>query len=202
MNNGGSSNVDPKEQRLIASAVAGDSAARWELFEGHRDVAYRVAARIIGRHDDALDAVQDAFIKAFDRLGELASGDGFRAWLLRIVANRALDMLRAKRVRRATSLDRGEDDGGAPEPASDAAAVDADIESAEATEQVQRAVDRLPPDQKAVFSMYATGELTYGEIAAALGVPIGTVMSRLFHARKKLQEMLAAHAPREVRRER
>ncbi|MEW6254123.1 MAG: sigma-70 family RNA polymerase sigma factor, partial [Planctomycetota bacterium] len=57
-------------------------------------------------------------------------------------------------------------------------------------ERLRRAIDALPPDQKAVFSLYATGEMTYGKIAEVLGIPIGTVMSRLYHARRRLHDML------------
>lgn len=193
MNSPAPSNVDPSEMRLVDLAAAGDRSARETLFERYREAAYAVAFRLTGRHADALDVVQDAFIKAFERLAEFQRESGFKTWLLRIASNRSLDLLRSRRVRRAASLDRDDDDAGGPEPvAPDDVELTpgAELEQREMAELVQKAVDRLPPDQKAVFSMYAAGEMTYGDIAAALGVPVGTVMSRLFHARKKLQEML------------
>lgn len=188
-----SSIVDSPEFRLVASAAAGDRDARRELYERHREAAFRAALRITGRREDALDVVQDAFIKAFERLGDFQQASGFKTWLLRIVTNRALDLLRARKVRVAVPLDAGDDDDEPrfePPAGELAPSPSASLERRELAERLQAAIDRLPPEQKSVFSLYATGEMTYGEIAEAVGVPIGTVMSRLFHARKKLQEML------------
>ena len=67
-------------------------------------------------------------------------------------------------------------------------------------ERLHRAIESLPPDQRAVFALYASGEMTYGEIAEVVGVPLGTVMSRIYHARRKLHEMLPDLAPREAER--
>jgi len=196
------SNVDPTEVCLVDRAAAGDRDARRELFERYRDTAYRVALRVTGRNEDALDVVQDAFIRAFDRLGEFQRESGFQTWLLRIVSNRALDVLRARKVRLAVPLDSddGDDlrrapiaDESEPEPGSE-------LERRELGERLRRAIESLPPDQRAVFALYATGEVTYGQIAEALGVPIGTVMSRLYHARRRLHEMLPDLAPPETAR--
>lgn len=198
MNSLDSSPVNIPELRLVELAVAGDRDARRALFERFREPAYRVALRITRRDADALDVVQDSFIRAFARLGEFHGEAGFKTWLLRIVANRALDVLRARKVRLAVPLDAGDD---APGPAV-AAAVDPPgqgLEQAELAERLRQALDQLPPDQRAVFALYATGEMTYGQIAEAVGIPIGTVMSRLFHARRKLHELLPDLAPADGR---
>lgn len=194
LNNVEPSNVENPELRLIAAAVGGDRDARRELYELHREAAFRAALRITGRREDALDAVQDAFIKAFERLGDFQQASGFKTWLLRIVTNRSLDLLRARKVRLAVSLDAGGDDEEPryePPAGELAPAPEARMERRELADRIQAALDKLPPDQKSVFAMYATGEMTYGEIAEAVGIPIGTVMSRLFHARRKLHELLA-----------
>jgi RNA polymerase sigma-70 factor (ECF subfamily) len=190
------SNVEQSETSLVQAAVAGDRDARRELFERFREIAYRVAVRITGRHEDALDVVQDSFIRAFERLGEFQQESSFQTWLLRIVNNRALDLLRARKVRLAVSLD-AEEDQARPEPvAAGAENVPSHrLEQRELAARLRRAIDALPAEQKAVFAMYATGAMTYGQIAEALGIPIGTVMSRLFHARKRLHEMLPDLAP-------
>lgn len=186
------SNVQTAELRLVDAAAAGDREARRELFERYRTPAFQVACRITGRSEDALDVVQDSFIKAFESLGGFQRDAGFKTWLLRIVVNRALDMLRARRVRLAASLHDDGESGAAPEPA---AAGEEDpgqrLERQEIAQRVGAAVEELPPDQRAVFSLYAGGEMTYGQIAEVLGVPIGTVMSRLYHARLKLKSRLA-----------
>lgn len=202
------------------AAASGDRDARQALFERHRDAAYRVALRITGRDEDALDVVQDAFIKAFGRLDgfrgravglEPAPGSAtvssdaspaempvssFKTWLLRIVTNRALDALRARKVRLAVSID-GFDENGALDvvPAAREDPPGSDVERRELADVLQRAIEALPPDQKSVFSLYASGDLTYGQIAEVVGIPVGTVMSRIFHARRRLHERLADFAP-------
>ena len=196
MNSASGSNVNESELRLVDQAAAGDRAARRELFERYREVAYRVALRITGRPEDALDVVQDSFIRAFERLGEFQRDAGFKTWLLRIASNRALDVLRSRRVRVAIPLDGDDDD-----PRLELASRDADrhpglaLEHQELANRLRRAIEGLPPDQRAVFALYATGDMTYQQIADVLGVPIGTVMSRLYHARRRLHEMLPDLAP-------
>lgn len=191
MNRPDPSNVDSLEVRLLVAAAGGDREARRRLFEQNREAAYRVAFRITGRHEDALDVVQDAFIRAFEGLAGFQREAGFRAWLLRIVSNRALDLLRSRKVRLAVSLHGGDEEGG-PQVAAPAAEPPwRRLEAGETAERIQAAMESLPVEQRTVLAMYAAGEMTYGEIAAALGVPIGTVMSRLYHARMRLKSLLA-----------
>ena len=197
MNSVNSPIVNLSEISLVRRATAGERDARRELFERHRDAAYHVALRITGREADALDVVQDSFIRAFERLGEFRHGARFQTWLLRIVTNRALDLLRARKVRLAIPLDGGDDDpepalAGAPEALRPGRA----IEDRELADRLQRAVDSLPSEQRAVFALHAVGEMTYGQIAEIVGVPIGTVMSRLYHARRRLRKLLDDLAPK------
>jgi RNA polymerase sigma-70 factor, ECF subfamily len=192
--------VDTSEVALVDAAAAGDRDARRALFERYREPAYRVAYRVTGRIEDALDVVQDSFISAFENLGRFQRDAGFKTWLLRIATNRALDLLRSRKVRLAAPLDGSEDHP--LEPAADGAdelggAVLQTLERAELRERLHRALESLPPDQRAVFALYAEGEMTYGQIAEVLGIPIGTVMSRLFHARRRLREILPDLAPAE-----
>lgn len=192
-------NVEQEEGRLVDRAAAGDRDARRQLFERFRDDAYRVALRVTGRNEDALDVVQDSFIKVFERLDRFQRESGFRTWLLRVVTNQALDLLRARRVRTTVAIDR-EDDGeggsqGLQLPAESADAGGSGMEQHELADRLRVAIESLSPDQRAVFALYANGELTYGEIAEMLGVPIGTVMSRLYYARLKLQKLLPDLAP-------
>ena len=194
-------NVHTSELRLVNQATAGDRDARRQLFERYREVAYRVAFRITGRHEDSMDVVQDGYIKAFESLSRFQGGSSFKTWLLRIVNNKALDLLRSRKVRIAAPLDAGDDSpqadyiGPAPgDMPSDA------MRRRELAERLHRAIESLPPDQRSVFALYATGDMTYGEIAEVVGVPLGTVMSRIYHARRKLHEMLPDLAPREPER--
>jgi RNA polymerase sigma-70 factor, ECF subfamily len=181
----------------VDQAATGSRAARQALFERYREAAYHVAVRITGRPEDALDVVQDAFIRAFQALDEFQRESGFKTWLLRIVSNRALDALRARKVRLAVPIDAGDED----DPQVQLAAPDTDtapgrdLERRELAERLRRAIESLPPEQRAVFALYASGDMTYGQIAEAVGVPIGTVMSRLYHARRRLHETLPDLAP-------
>ncbi len=184
-------NVSLQEVRLLSAAAAGDQQAQMTLFEDYRDVAYRTAYRILGNEADALDVVQDAFIRAFGRMQSFRQTSSFKTWLLRITSNRALDVVRSRRVRLAASLDAGDDEQGSRLPADpDAADPSADVEQRELMARVQAAIDRLPEEQKQVIALYGAGDMTYGDIAAALDVPIGTVMSRLHNARKRMREWL------------
>lgn len=189
--------VLPSERDLVDRAARGDATAQKALFEQFRDAAYHTAFRVMGRHEDALDVVQDAFIRSFERLSEFQRESGFKTWLLRIVTNRSLDLLRARKVRIAAPITTDDEQRGA-EPAEPVTRSDPsrNVEKAELATRLHAAIETLPPDQRAVFALYSNGEMSYGEIAAAVGVPIGTVMSRLFHARQKLQEKLGDLAPR------
>jgi RNA polymerase sigma-70 factor (ECF subfamily) len=193
-----SANVDKAEEGLVGAAAGGDREARRELFERYRGPAYQVAYRITGRMEDALDVVQDSFISAFENLGRFQRESGFKTWLMRIVTNRALDLLRARRVRLAVPLDAG--DEGEPEHSAvdlrpESSTPGAALERRELAERLSQALEKLPPEQRVVFALYATGDMTYGQIAEVLGIPVGTVMSRLFHARRRLRELVPELAP-------
>jgi len=143
-----------------------------------------------------MDVVQDSFISAFDKLASFQRDASFKTWLLRITSNRALDTLRARRVRLAVPLDGpGDEAPGVTLPDHTTAPVDANLEQTETSQRVLAALEALPAEQRAVVSLYAGGERTYGQIAEILGIPPGTVMSRLYHARKRLKELVPDLAP-------
>lgn len=179
----------------MARAAEGDRDARRELFERYREAAFRVAVRITGNEQDGLDVVQDAFIKAFESLASLERVAGIKTWLLRIVNNRALDLLRRRKVRLAVSLEGDDEQAPAPAVAADGDGPGRGLERAETETRIREAIEMLPPEQKSVFALYAAGDLTYGQIAEVVGIPIGTVMSRIHHARRRLREMLPDLAP-------
>jgi RNA polymerase sigma-70 factor, ECF subfamily len=196
-NKSGPSPVDPTDERLVQRACEGDRHARGLLFERHREAAYAVALRVTGRNEDALDVVQDAFLRAFERLADFQREAGFRTWLLRIVTNRSLDLLRSRKVRVAMSISGSRDDDAdpGPQPAAEIEPAGHQLDRQVLAQRLAGAMEALPPDQRAAFALFATGELSYAEIAQTLGIPIGTVMSRLYHARRKLFELLPDLAP-------
>lgn len=177
---------------VVARARDGHRDAQQALFVQFRDLAYRVAYRISGRRADAMDIVQDAFIRAFTSMDRLTDDDKFKSWLMRIVSNKALDLLRSKRVRRAVSIEGGDEERGALQVADSGQAVrGSESESEDNVQRIKQAMSALPPDQHAAIALYVTGDMTYGEIAEALDIPLGTVMSRIHRARRQLKEWLS-----------
>jgi RNA polymerase sigma-70 factor (ECF subfamily) len=176
---------------LIARAARGDRPALDELFRRYRDPAFRVAYRLLGHSDDALDAVQDGFIKALTHLGGFEHRCTFKTWLLRVVSNAALDLGRQRRRRdelTANATERLALGGGTTPDHADPGreAEESDLRSALAA-----ALRQIPESQRRTFVLHVDGGLSYREVADALGISIGTVMSRLFYARQKLKGLLA-----------
>ncbi|HYH64428.1 MAG TPA: RNA polymerase sigma factor [Urbifossiella sp.] len=175
---------------LLERSAGGDADALDELFRRYRLVAYRVAYRLLGNEADALDAVQDAFVKALANLDRFRGRSSFKTWLLRIASNAALDMGRRRRRDGwndrpsvpATAESVGPDDRPPP---------DHDLERADLRRLIDGALAALPAPQRQTFVLHVDGEMTYREVADTLGISIGTVMSRLFYARQKLQKLLA-----------
>jgi RNA polymerase sigma-70 factor (ECF subfamily) len=179
------------DEDLVARAQRGDAPAREELFRRHFAVAYRVAHRLLGHDDDAMDALQDGLLKAVRHLAEFDGRSGFRTWLLRVVTNAALDLGRRRRRRMTVPFDdpRGDDDGPA-EPTAPPDDPSLPLRREELRATLTRAIDALSPATRTTFVLFAEAELSYKEIAECQGVPIGTVMSRLHFARQKLQASL------------
>ncbi len=172
------------DEELVRRARERDPAAREELFLRHRDDAFRTAHRLLGNEHDALDAVQDSLLKAFRRLDEFDGRGGFRFWLLRIVVNTALDQGRRRKRSKAVVLEV-EPPSGSPDDDPSRGLGRADLRRS-----LDEALSKLSPPLRATFVMFAEAGMTYKEIAEALEVPIGTVMSRINGARRKLRETL------------
>ncbi len=184
--------VLPTDDALLTRFAGGDRAALDELFRRYRSVAYRVAYRLLGREADALDAVQDGFVNALTHLDRFGGRSSFKTWLMRVVCNAALDIGRQRK--------RNERVPQAPRDASpdrfgvdDLAPADTGLVRADLRRAIDVALARLPDAQRRTFVLHVEGELTYRQVADALGISIGTVMSRLFYARQKLKDLLAAH---------
>jgi len=178
------------DEQLLASAARGDREALNELFGRYRSVAYRVAYRLLGNEADALDAVQDAFVKALTHLHGFEGRSSFKTWLLRVVSNTALDLGRRRGRRESVSFDAmWPVQREAIEPlVNDAAG--RDLERVDLRRLLHEALDQLSPPQRQTFVLYAEAGLTYREVAGTLNVSVGTVMSRLFYARQKLRVLL------------
>jgi RNA polymerase sigma-70 factor (ECF subfamily) len=180
----------PSDSALLERFSAGDRAALDELFRRYRQVSYRVAYRLLGREADALDAVQDGFVKALRHLNRFRGHSSFKTWLLRIISNAALDIgrqrQRSARIPQAPADNAPDKFGPSGLPPADTDLVRADLR-----EKIDAALGLLPETQRQTFVLHVDGGLSYQEVADTLGISIGTVMSRVFYARQKLRSLLA-----------
>ncbi|MEZ6015237.1 MAG: RNA polymerase sigma factor [Planctomycetota bacterium] len=178
--------------RLMTQAQAGDVAAFEELFRTLRGRAFQVAKSLVGSREDALDLTQEAFTKLYSSRGTYDPSQPFLPWFHRILRNACFSYLR-KRGRVSVKSLQGLDGDGED---STLDLVDAGQEPwaaiANEDEQAlfQRALARLSARDREILALRHYEDLSYREIAATLGVPEGTVMSRLFHARRRLRDLL------------
>jgi RNA polymerase sigma factor (sigma-70 family) len=178
------------EAELVERARGGDVAAFELLVRAHQEVAVRTAWFISGGADDAEDAAQEGFVKAFGALSRFKRGAPFRPWLLTIVANEARNRRRSAGRREALALRLSEDrrpDGAAPSPES---AVLAD----ERRVTLLAALSRLDEGDRLVIALRHLMDLSEAETAAALDIPRGTVKSRLSRALDRLRSELQVMA--------
>jgi RNA polymerase sigma-70 factor, ECF subfamily len=179
------------DEQLLARFTAGNREGLDELFQRYRLLAYRVAYRLLGHEADALDAVQEGFIKALTHLEGFEGRSSFKTWLLRVVSNAALDLGRQRGRREILSLD-GYSNGELKtlEPLADGDPT-LGIERADLRRLLNKALAALPEAQRQTFVLHADGELSYREVAQVMGISIGTVMSRIFYARQRLRAYLS-----------
>lgn len=188
----------PSDADVIARAKRGDHEAFRVLVERYQDRAYGLALRVLRNPEQARDAVQDAFLKVYGSLGKFEGRSGFYTWLYRLVMNVCIDMKRRDRSgreveweeERAVEIAQGAETlapgSGDPDRGGPAAA----LERAELREVMACAIEALPDAARRTLELREIDGLSYAEIAEALGVPKGTVMSRLFHARRRVQAAL------------
>lgn len=198
---GGERAPDELEGRAIERAKRGDVAAFNMLVTRYQPMAYGLALRMLGDPEAAADVTQDAFFSAYRNI-ESCRGSSFRSWLLRIVSNGCYDYWRAQRRRPATSLEalREGDTDDAGEGVSDAALGEAGADATwdpdrvalrrETIATIEAALLQLPPEQRLAVVLSDVQGLDYEEVARVMGVPLGTVKSRIARARDRLRRLL------------
>tara|TARA_R110001592_G_scaffold33747_4_gene116648 strand:+ start:213 stop:797 length:585 start_codon:yes stop_codon:yes gene_type:complete len=180
------------EQEIIAAAVLGDRLAFGNLVRLYQRRAYAAAYTFVGNRDDALELSQDSFIKAFRAMKRFDVSMPFYPWLHRIIRNTSLNYLKKKKRRGESSLDLMMESGF---DAQDPGHTPLDTANrSELLQQIEFAMTSLTAEQQEILRLRHFMELSYGEIAAALNIPQGTVMSRLHSARKKLKVVLESHS--------
>ncbi len=181
---------EPTDECLIALYREGQRTALDELFRRYRLPAYRVAVRLLGNEADALDAVQEGFVKALTHLDSFQGRSSFKTWLLRVVTNAALDLGRQRGRRETVSLESAEAAEGDLLPLQVPDESGRNLERADLRALLDRALLTLSEPQRQTFVLHADAGLSYREVAEVLGISIGTVMSRLFYARARLRAWL------------
>jgi RNA polymerase sigma-70 factor, ECF subfamily len=169
------------ERDLVLAAQRGEREAFSELVRRHQRRAYAVARSIVINHEDAEDAVQEAFLHAFKAIDRFLPDQAFGAWLHRIVANAALDATRRRKVRDADELPET-----VASPFRDPAVGD------ELRRRLKEALEALPERQRAVIVLHDVEGYKHAEIGRMLDIPEGTARSDLHYARSHLRQLLGA----------
>ncbi len=185
-------NESEQDKCLIQRAQAGDTGAFRQLVERHQRRVFAIALGLVRDEQDAREIAQEAFLRVHKGLTQFQGGSSFFTWLYRIVTNLSIDLMRKPSRREAELHFALEiDDGESPLlPASDADPYDV-VRRGQISLRIQHALDQLPPYHRGVILMREVEGMSYEEMAEAMQVSKGTIMSRLFHARKKLQRALS-----------
>ncbi len=183
------------ERELARRAKQGDTAAFGELARRQQAAVFNVAYRMFGRREDAEDATQEAFLRAYKALGRFDESRPFAPWIKRITVNLCLNWLEAEKVRPQIST---ADMGAAGEDAPDMDAWSHKTPTPEQTmvrqeqsDKLRQAIWQLPPRYRAVIECRHFQEMRYDEMAEVLARPLSSIKSDLFRARKMLRKMLA-----------
>ncbi len=177
------------DSELVDLVRRGDHAAFAALVDRHRTAVYRTAFAALGTEQEAEEVAQDAFIIAFRRIADFRGEASFRSWLLTIAWRRALSHRRTvvRRLRRVVGLgSEAWPEPPALDPSPEAALLDGDLRR-----QVRRLIRALPAALRDALLMTAASPETYEEVAAVLGIPVGTLKYRVADARKRLKVKLA-----------
>ena len=176
---------------LISAFQAGDAAAFTELVHRYRRQVYRVARGILRNHEQADEAAQDAFVKAYLGLARFKAESTFKTWMYRIAMNAAFD-LRAREATQARARAEAEIQSKTERPQAPALRAVDDMTRDRERAAVRAAVAQLPERQRLTLNLRVQEGLKYAEIAEALGCPIGTVKANVHHAVQNLRKLLAS----------
>lgn len=185
--------VEDPDIQLVKRAKAGDSAAFGELVNHYYEMVYAVAFGILRNREAARDVAQEAFLKAHRQLANFEGKSKFKTWVYRIAVNAAIDEQRRKKPSESLdATDVSDNEDHAPVIITDPNADPReDAHQSELRVLILKALEELSADHRAVLVLREWQGFSYEEIAEALNLEVGTVMSRLFYARKKMAEALA-----------
>lgn len=179
-----------EEKTLVARSRKGDTQAFDALMTLHRSRVYAIILQIVRNEEDAMDLTQEAFFRAWKALPRFDGKAKFTSWIHRIATNASLDWLRRVKAR-PQATETVEEYTQPVAPGGPDGSPTARLDRKEMRRRIDEAIASLSPDHRAVIVLKEVEDLSYKEIAATLRCSIGTVMSRLFYARKNLQKKLA-----------
>ncbi len=181
--------IADEEQRLVRAAASGDAGAFERLVTENQGHVYNLAYKLTGSEQDALDVSQDVFLRAYQNLRSFRGDSRMSVWLYRLTYNASMDLI--KRSRRGTVVQMPAGDEGAELELPDLAPLpDEELERQEELEAVRDALSELDEDKRRILLMREYRDMSYADIARALGIEEGTVKSRLARARLALAENL------------
>ena len=181
------------DEKLVRLAQRGDMLAFEELVARHRDKIYARAFSMVRNEDDAVDLSQEAWVKAWQRLKQFQGESSFVTWMTRIVINLCLDHLRKAKRHRAESIELMEEESGGVERQMPVVQINPTegLERGEVRQRIDKALGQLSYEHRTVLILHEFEQLEYKEIAKRMQCSIGTVMSRLFYARRRMANLLA-----------
>ena len=181
-----------EDTKLVAAAKRGDMVAFEELVARHRDKIYARAFSMMRNEDDATDIAQEAWVKGWQRLKQFHGDSSFTTWMTRIVINLCLDQLRKQKRQRAESIEHLDEELGGVERQMPIVSANptAGLERDELRKRIDKAMAQLSYEHRTVLVLHEFEELEYKEVAKIMGCSIGTIMSRLFYARRKMATLL------------
>ncbi len=186
---------------LFKAAQRGDMQAFEELVARHRDKVYARAFSMMRNEEDAIDLSQEAWVKAWQRLKQFQGDSSFLTWMTRIVINLCLDKLRKQKRERAESIENLEEESGGVErqmPITTPNPTEK-LERSELRARIDKALGQLSYEHRTVLILHEFEELEYKEIAKRMQCSIGTVMSRLFYARRKMAVLMTSYRKEEMK---
>jgi RNA polymerase sigma-70 factor (ECF subfamily) len=180
------------DRALVRAAQKGDMGAFEELVARHRDKIYARAYSMMRNEEEAVDLSQEAWVKGWQRLAQFQGESSFGTWMTRIVINLCLDQLRKHKRQRTESIEEMNEESGGVERQMPVITINptAGLERGELRQRIDRALGQLSYEHRTVLVLHEFDELEYKEIAKVMGCSIGTVMSRLFYARRKMAALL------------
>jgi RNA polymerase sigma-70 factor (ECF subfamily) len=181
------------DETLVRAARRGDMDAFEELVARHRDNIYARAVSMMRNEDDAIDLSQEAWVKGWQRLKQFQFESSFSTWMTRIVINLCLDQLRRQKRLRAESIEELDQESGGVEKQMPVVTLNPTerLERSELRARIDAALAQLSEAHRTVLVLHEFERMEYKEISKAMDCSIGTVMSRLFYARRKMASLLA-----------